>query len=141
MQYYYGDKTPLRVLDEIDFWKHQESEHTSVIRQVVPNLENTWVEQLKNWELAFAEAQGIAVRYIEAVNRANGAVSPAILESIKQLTVFSMNQSISWIAFLHQMNSESKAVRGNDAAVAVINHIRRESEYFIGILTTSLNYL
>ena len=141
MQYYYGDKTPLRVLDEIDFWKHQEAEHTSVIRQVVPNLESTWVEQLKNWELAFSETQGIAVRYIESINRSNGVVSPAMLENIKQLAVFSMNQSKSWIAFLNQMTAESGAVRSNDAAVAVINHIRRESEYFIGILMASLSYI
>ena len=39
MRFYYGDKTPLRVLDEIEFWKQQESEHTVVILQIVDDLE------------------------------------------------------------------------------------------------------
>ena len=64
MRYFYGDKTPLRVLDEIEFWKRQETEHTIVIRQVATNLERDFVEKLKNWELAFSKTEGVAVRYI-----------------------------------------------------------------------------
>ena len=78
MQFYYGDKTPLRVLDEIDFWKQQESEHTVVIQQVVPNLEMQFIEQLKDWQLALSEAHGMAIRYIEAVIREKGHISPAL---------------------------------------------------------------
>ena len=29
MQFYYGHQMPLRVLDEAEFWKHQEEEHTT----------------------------------------------------------------------------------------------------------------
>jgi hypothetical protein len=32
MQFYYGDRNLLRVLDEIEFWKRQEAGHTVVIR-------------------------------------------------------------------------------------------------------------
>lgn len=138
MQYYYGDKTPLRVLDEIEFWKQQESEHTVVIRQIVNNLEREFVQQLREWELAFAQAQGNAVRYIEAVIRSKGAISPALCERIKQFAVFARNQSLGFVAFLDRLVAESQAVRNNEIAVVVINHIRRESEYLIGIITAAL---
>ena len=140
MQYFYGDKTPLRILDEIEFWKHQESEHTVVIRQVVENLESNFVEQLKDWELALAQAEGVAVRYTEAVIRSKGVFSPVLLENIKQFTMYAINQSLNFVAFLNQLAAESEAVKNNEIAVVVINHIRRESEYLIGIITATLNY-
>ncbi len=140
MQYFYGDKTPLRILDEIEFWKHQESEHTVVIRQVVANLESNFVEQLKDWELALAQAEGVAVRYTEAVIRSKGIFSPVLLENIKQFTMYAINQSLNFVTFLNQLTAESEAVRNNEIAVVVINHIRRESEYLIGIITATLNY-
>ena len=137
LQFYYGDKTPLRVLDEIEFWKQQESEHTVVISQVVRDLEREFVQQLREWELAFAQAQGNAVRLIETVIRSKGAISPELCERIRQFAVFARNQSLGFVAFLDRLMAESAAVRNNEVAVVVINHIRRESEYFIGIITAA----
>ena len=141
MRYYYGNKTPLRVLDEIELWKQQESEHTVVIRQIIDNLEREFVQQLKEWELAFAQAEGNAVRYIEAVIRSKGAISPALCERIKQFSVFARNQSLGFVAFLDRLIAESDAVSNDEVAVVVINHIRRESEYLIGIITIALKHL
>jgi len=140
MQYFYGTQTPLSVLDQIELWKQQESEHTVVIRQVVQNLEENFVEQLKAWELAFAKAQGIAVRYVEAVIRSKGAIAPVLLQEIRQFILFSINQSMSFVSFLNQLVAESEAVENNPVAVVVINHIRRESEYLIGIITAALQH-
>ncbi len=139
MQYFYGCNTPLRVIDEIEFWKNQESEHTVVIRQIVDNLEQNFVEKLKEWELALAKTEGNAVRYIEAIIRSKGIVTPVLLENIKKFTLFSLNESRSFVAFLNQLTAESEAIKNNEIAVVVINHIRRESEYFIGIVTASLH--
>jgi len=38
MQFYYGHQMPLRILDEAEFWKRQEEEHTIVIRELVPKF-------------------------------------------------------------------------------------------------------
>lgn len=138
MQYYYGDKNPLRMLDEIDFWKQQESEHTVVIRQIVKNLESSFVKQLQEWELLFSQTQGNAVRYIEAVNRSKGIINAILLENIRQLTIYAYNQSMNFVNFLNQLIAESEAVKNNDIAIVAINHIRRESEYFIGIVTAAM---
>jgi len=50
MQFYYGDMMPLRILDEGEFWKLQEAEHTAVIRAFVPNLEQHDVDAMESWE-------------------------------------------------------------------------------------------
>lgn len=80
MQYYYGNQMPLRVLDEADFWKHQEAEHTVVIRELVKNLEQEYVNTLKEWERAFTETHQLVVRYIETVNRSMGQITPALYQ-------------------------------------------------------------
>lgn len=140
MQCYYGNKTPLRVLDEIQFWKRQENEHTTVIRALIENLEENFVEALEGWEQAFAQTEAVAVRYIEAVIRSNGEIDPLLLQSIKEFTLFAINQSCNFVAFLNQLVAESDAVQNNATAITVINHIRRESEYLIGIVSATLNY-
>jgi len=133
MQFYYDDKMPLRILDEGEFWKLQETEHTDVIRALVPNLEPNFVQALQVWGQALAQTQGKFTRYIELVVRMGHRVSKSVYRQIMQLVVFAMEQSQHFIAFLNQLGMESEALKSNPTAIAVLNHIRRESEYFIGI--------
>ncbi|MGG0793199.1 DUF2935 domain-containing protein [Brevibacillus laterosporus] len=138
MQYYYGNQMPLRVLDEAEFWKHQEEEHTVVIRELVRNLEQKYVEALKEWEKAFAQAHHQVIRYIETVNRSQGQVSQALFQDIMQLTSFCLHQSEQFINFCRTIMEESKPISTNSTAKVVINHIIVESEYFIGVAQTIL---
>jgi len=46
MQFCYGDKNHIRILEEAEFWKRQEAEHTVVIRK----LYRTWKRSSqKSW--------------------------------------------------------------------------------------------
>ena len=141
MQFYYGDRNLLRVLDEVEFWKRQEAEHTVVIRQIVSNLEPRYVALLQEWEQAFIQTEGVAVKYIEAVIRANFNISPALEQQIIQFVQYALTQSQNFILLLNEMTSQSEAVRNNPVAQVVINHIRRESEYFSGIVKAFLNVM
>lgn len=136
MQNYYGEMMPLRILDEIKFWKRQEAEHTVVIRQIVKDLEEEYVEALKKWEESFAEIEARSIRYIETVIRAGGNINSQVYQGIVLLIQHAYFQSKQFLKLLHQLISESKAVSNNSVAIVVINHIRRESEYFIGIAQT-----
>ncbi|MFD2706337.1 DUF2935 domain-containing protein [Salibacterium lacus] len=138
MQYYYGNQMPLRVLDEAEFWKHQEEEHTVVIRELVGNLEQEYIEALKEWEKAFAAAHHRVIRYIETVNRSNGYVSQALYQDILQLISFCLQQSEEFITFCRTMMAESEPISTNPTAQVVLNHIIVESEYFIGVAQTIL---
>ncbi|MCM3651017.1 DUF2935 domain-containing protein [Metabacillus litoralis] len=138
MQYYYGSQMPLRVLDEAEFWKHQEEEHTVVIRELVGSLEQKYVKALKEWEKEFAKAHHRVIRYIETVNRSKGQVSQALYQDIMQLISFCLQQSEQFINFCRTIMEESEPISANPTAKVVLNHIIVESEYFIGVAQTIL---
>src|SRR5690606_35229877 len=126
------------ILDEGEFWKHQEAEHTDVIRALVPNLEKPFVDALMSWEQALSRTQATFVRYIETVVRAGQHLNPQFYDQVLQLVQFALQESQQFILLLNQLGTESEALKSNPTAITVLNHIRRESEYFIGIAQTLL---
>lgn len=133
MQFYYGQHMPLRILDEAEFWKHQEEEHTVVIRELVPNLEKEYVEALKEWEEALGDTHKHVIRFIESVIRSNYQISQSLYQQVLQLVSFCLKQSLEFIKLCQLIITESTVVSANPTAKVVIDHIIRESEYFVGI--------
>jgi hypothetical protein len=140
VQFYYGERMPLRILDEIEFWKQQEAEHTIVIRQLAGNLEPPFVESLQEWEQAFSQTNAAARRYIETVVRSKGRLQREMYLDIMQLADCSLSQSHQFVQFLNVLAAESTVIQNNPTAIVVLNHIRRESEYFIGIAQTVMRH-
>lgn len=137
--FFYGDKNILRALDEAKFWKHQESEHTDVILEIVPDLELEYVEKLEDYKNIFDSTHGRLVQYAEAAGNCQNILAGSMCSEIVQVIDLALRQSKVFVDFLSMMLRESEAVKNNPAAAAVANHIRRESEYFIGIVTAFLN--
>ncbi|QPA31290.1 DUF2935 domain-containing protein [Thermaerobacillus caldiproteolyticus] len=133
MQFYYGQQMPLRILDEAEFWKHQEEEHTVVIRELVAGLEEPYVETLKKWEEVLSATHQQVVRYIESVTRAGYYLPDQLYNQVLQLVSYCLQQSLEFIKLCQQLKNESAAVSKNPTAKVVLNHIIRESEYFVGI--------
>jgi hypothetical protein len=133
MQFYYGQQMPLRILDEAEFWKHQEEEHTVVIRELVTGLEASYVEALKKWEEVLSATHQQVVRYIESVIRAAYYIPEQLYQQVLQLISYCLQQSLDFIKLCQQIKTESAAVSKNPTAKVVLNHIIRESEYFVGI--------
>lgn len=136
MQFSNGEQVPLRLLDEANFWKHQEQEHTVVIREIVPDLERKFVEELKEWETVFTRTHSQVVQLTETVVRCANIVPPAVVDQVLRLISFCLEQSGRFVKLLFEILSLSQAVKKNPVAVTVIRHIIRESEYFIGIAQT-----
>lgn len=139
MQFYYGEKMFLRILDEAEFWKQQEEEHTVVIRELVPNLEPPFKKLLQSWEQAFAQTHALILRYLETLIRSgNQRLSPSYYQQVHALILYCLEQSQQFIIVLDQLAKQSEPIKENPTAIVVLNHIRRESEYFIGIAQTIL---
>ncbi|MDQ1911586.1 DUF2935 domain-containing protein [Paenibacillus sp. GD4] len=134
MLYVYGALMPLRVLEEIRFWKMQEREHTVVIRTLVPNLEPAYAALLEKWEQVFAQTETAAQQWIEAVLRASAPISPAVHNQIQELLRVSMAQSQQFIHQLYALLAQSAPIQANPVIETVMLHIIRESEYFLGVL-------
>ncbi|RWR12862.1 DUF2935 domain-containing protein [Siminovitchia fortis] len=139
MQFYYGHQMPLRILDEAEFWKHQEEEHTVVIRELVTGLEKEYVDALHEWEKALAKTHQQVVSFIETVIRSNYYLHYQLYQQVMQLISFCLEESERFIELCRQIKDESKVVSKNQTAKVVIVHIIRESEYFIGIARALLS--
>lgn len=138
LQFYYGSLMPLRIIDEIEFWKQQEEEHTVVIRSLVENLEQPYVNQLKEWEHALTQTHQTSVRYVETLARVGENVNQTLFQQMMHFVSYCLNQSLQFIKFCQMMKVQSKAISSNSTAKVVMDHIVRESEYFVGIAQTLL---
>ncbi|MFB6365944.1 Fe-Mn family superoxide dismutase [Paenibacillus elgii] len=134
MLYIYGSLMPLRVLEEIRFWKMQEREHTVVIRELVPKLEPEYAALLHQWEGVLAQTEAASQQWIEAVLRAKPPVGPYIVDKVNELLYASIAQSQEFIRQLFFILERSRPVRANPVVQTVFLHIIRESEYFLGVL-------
>src|SRR4051794_32596850 len=131
----YGSMMPLRLLEEIVFWKTQEMEHTEVIRAIVPGLEPAYVVLMQNWQNVFAKTMEQAQAALRAGLAApGGALPPEWAGYLPKLLDDSLCQSREFVRQLQLLQEQSLAVRATPIAPTVLAHIRRESEYFIGVL-------
>lgn len=132
MQFYYGQQMPLRVLDEAEFWKMQEAEHTVVIRVAFKDLEKEYVHALKEWEQALRKTHQTVIRFIETVIR-SPYIFPELMHEVKKLISYCLEESKRFIKLCRQIKKCSAAAKDNPIAQTILDHIIRESEYFLGI--------
>lgn len=132
----YGHLLPLRMLEEIRFWKEQEKEHTLIIRALVPDLEPPYVRLLEEWEAAFANSERVANQLLKQLLPATQPPAPYMMRSIDQLVRTAQHQSREFVKQLYIMLEQSATVRAVPLAQTFILHIIRESEYFLGVLET-----
>jgi len=129
----YGDKNHIRIPEEAAFWKRQESEHTVVIREIVPDLEQRYVEQLIEYQGIFNAVEATIVQYFSRLNRTCYMMNAETIDTIVNLIDQTAAKSQAFVEFLTNMVINSTAVQNNPVAPVVINHIIRESKYYIGI--------
>lgn len=134
--YGYGHLLPLRILEEIRFWKEQEKEHTLVIRALVPDLEPPYVKLLEEWEATFANSERVANQLLKQLLPATHPPAPYIVRCIDQLMSAARQQSREFIKQLYVLLEQSAAVQAVPLAKVLILHFIRESEYFLGVLDT-----
>ncbi|OGX68177.1 MAG: superoxide dismutase [Paenibacillus sp. RIFOXYA1_FULL_44_5] len=124
-----SDQWPLRILEEIYFWKTQEKEHTVVIRALLPNLEPAYVHLLAEWEKLFRHTQNAAQQLLDALHAPE--LEPSLIAKTQALASVSAKQSAQFIYQLQHLANQSQAVEANPTSRVVIAHIIRESEYFL----------
>lgn len=138
MRFFYGSQMPLRVLDEAEFWKMQEAEHTVVIREAFCHLEKKYVDVLKEWEQALKKTRQTVVSYIETVIR-SAYIPPRLFRKIRRLIAFCLEESMRFIKLCRHIKKYSKVAKENPVAQTILDHIIQESEYFIGIARVILS--
>lgn len=136
MLYGYGSMLPMRILEEIHFWKNQELEHTEFIKAVIHNLEIPYVKLLTEWAMVFQESALTARKLLDQSLSPNTTLSSILLIDTEQLLSLSCLQSREFIRHLNSVKDQSIAIREHSLANILILHIIRESEYFLHTLDT-----
>ncbi|MFD1177470.1 Fe-Mn family superoxide dismutase [Paenibacillus puldeungensis] len=137
MLFVYGPYLPVRILEEIRFWKQQEAEHTDVIKAIVPNLERNFVKLLDEWKVVFTRTEEAADRLLQyGLSSKKAASSPQLIQQTERLLAAACQQSREFIRQLYFILEHSTAVKSIPLAKVVLLHIIRESEYFLGVLET-----
>lgn len=133
----YGPYLPVRILEEIRFWKQQESEHTDVIKAIIPGLEPYYVQLLDDWKKVFDETTKVANQLLQyAMSSQEAACEPQLIQQTERLLDTAFRQSQEFIRQLYYILDCSEAVKTVPLAKTVLLHIIRESEYFLGVLET-----
>jgi len=133
MQFYYGEQNVLRALDEAEFWKHQEAEHTDLIPVVTPGLEPEYLAKLEKLGIEMRDLHSEIVKYIESSVRGGRMLGREIYAQILNLLTVCVDQSNDFVGLLNELLYSSRAVKEAAAAQGVIHHMIRESQYYIGI--------
>lgn len=136
MLYVYGPMLPVRILEEIVFWKTQEKEHTEVIKAIVPKLEDPYVKLLDEWAVVFGATEQAAQQLLNAALSASPPPQAELTAETEKLLHISCNQSQEFVRQLFAIMESSAAVKAVPLATTVILHIIRESEYFLAVLQT-----
>ncbi len=135
MLFVYGPYLPVRILEEIRFWKQQEAEHTEVIKAIIPNLEHHYVKLLDEWKKVFTATEAAADRLLQhGLTSKEAAASPQLIKQTERLLGAAFQQSKEFIRQLHHILDRSEAVKAVPLAPVVLMHIIRESEYFLAVL-------
>jgi hypothetical protein len=133
MQYYYGVQNILRALDEAEFWKHQEAEHAGLIPVVAQGLEPQYVHRLEQFGIELHTMNAEAAKYIQSINRSMEMTSHGLNAQMLNFIHQCVEQSKSFSAFMTEMLQNSHVIRASQSAQALLHHMIRESQYFIGI--------
>ncbi|MGZ7443394.1 Fe-Mn family superoxide dismutase [Paenibacillus sp. TH7-28] len=135
MLFVYGPYLPVRILEEIRFWKQQEAEHTEVIKAIIPNLEHHYVRILDEWKKVFTATEAAADRLLQhGLTSKEAASSPQLIKQTERLLGTAFQQSKEFVRQLYHILDRSEAVKAVPLAPVVLMHIIRESEYFLAVL-------
>ncbi|MFC5530358.1 superoxide dismutase [Cohnella yongneupensis] len=111
----YGDRLPIRLLDDIIASKLQELEHSTAIRELIPELEPPYVQLLRDWESAFARTREIVQLAKQEVRNSdkNRPVDSADEWRVRlpQLVQETLHQSRVFAQHLHLLQANSEAIR------------------------------
>src|SRR5699024_11984163 len=97
-----------------------------------------YVDALNKCEDVLITTHKQFVRFVDSVKRSPYKLSPELEKQVLELALFCLHESVAFIQFCRHMKQNSQAIQGNMTAQVVMDHIIRESEYFIGIAQTIL---
>lgn len=139
MQFYYGGQMPLRILDEAEVWKKQETEHTIILGEFAVGMEQEYVDSLRRWSETLDATHRHVRRFIDSVTRSDHQLPPQLYDQILDLISFCLQESIAFKQFCQKIINKSVPARDNQVVKVFIQHVISASDDFISTAQTILH--
>ena len=117
----YGHLMPLRMLEEIRFWKMKEKEHAAMIRELYPLLEPEYAHLMGQWESVFGHMENEAGQMVRTILHENKKSDRAQHDSVNALLNMAIHQSQEWIRHLYLLMERSPQILQNRNAPCIMN--------------------
>lgn len=131
MQLIYGSFTPIRLLEEILYWKNQEKRHAKIIQHVIPQLEADYAHLLSQWEHVFAQTEEAAnVQFHRALQHPDNLASTQ-LQQLEELNQAAIHQSEQLLHQLEAVKRYSQTIQTIPFAAIIIDYMADTSQYFL----------
>lgn len=128
----YGPLLSVRILEEISFWKEQETEHTLLIQATIPGLEEGFAKLLNEWKDVFTSTHQTANQLLQyAMTSKEAANDSQLIRETEKLMNVSFQQSTEFISQLYYILDQSNAAKSHPSVKTIMLHIIRESKYFL----------
>ncbi|MCS1351331.1 hypothetical protein [Mechercharimyces sp. CAU 1602] len=122
---------------EICFWKNQEIGNT-IIYTWKPTLGEKDVEKLLRFRAEFTAVKNVSQQLLESLLRKKDQADPFVERTVNKLAVVSLEQSKAFVAFLEKLLKRNETVLQDSILQALIQNLKSESDYFIGVITSLL---
>ncbi|BBI35751.1 Fe-Mn family superoxide dismutase [Cohnella abietis] len=134
MRLVYGNIVPVRLLEEIVYWKTQEIEHIIVIRSLVPDLEPAYMQLLADWENVFEKTQEYAERAKQHAVANERSLPSDWATLLPKLLEDSLEQSREFSRQLQLLPEHSLSVSQSQEKSIVLDYLKRQPEYYNGMM-------
>ncbi|GGM42382.1 hypothetical protein GCM10011351_30520 [Paraliobacillus quinghaiensis] len=128
----YRSNFPVNIVFEGLFWTEQSIDHSKLLIEVTEGLEAEYKAGLKEWMEYFKQMNASFTNLGELISTSNPA-NHQVLENIHYTVQHIYTQMNHYIGFINVLGENSSAINNNKIATSLIEHIRRESEYYNGL--------
>lgn len=124
---------PLRLLEDIRYWKQREREYAAMIRELTPALDMEFANLLRSWEPVFGRTEYAAAQWMGVLLRSPDTDDAYVRTAVNSLVQQAVEETSTFAGQLSALQAQSSAIRANPAADVLIRHlIGQEAPYGSG---------
>lgn len=134
----YNSLMPLRIMEEVRFWKMREKENIAMLSELCTGIEPHFAQLLQAWADVLHKTGDAADRWIKSsLNESLAMHNLAQNQSdYNKMMRHAVKQSEDLTQHLHKLAAQSHTISNSPPIIVVVQHIIRESEYFLGVFNS-----
>lgn len=129
----YKSLMPLRMIEEVRFWKMREKENIALLSRLCTGIEPHYAQLLNAWEDVLNKTGDATNRWITASLRDSSTATNEL-----KMIEHAVKQSEDLTQHLQKLTVQSRTIANSPLITLVVQHMIHESDYFLGVFHTVL---